>query len=143
MATIALMLGGAILNATAFVGGSYLARAISGKGPDAMAVERKRHDKALEKYQADWAAFQKRREKLADWEAEQERLRNRADQDTAATNRAVDLYAKTHPRPTSVDDHDAPQWSDYYRPSSSQRTGELAYVGGGMLAIGYAASRWL
>ena len=67
-----------------------------------MAAERKRHDKALEKYQADWAAWQKSREKLADWEAEQERLRNRADQDTAATNRALDLYAQTHPRPTAL-----------------------------------------
>jgi len=30
MATIALMLGGAILNATAFIGGSYLAKSLSG-----------------------------------------------------------------------------------------------------------------
>ena len=35
------------------------------------------------------------------------------------------------------------QFSDYYRPSSSQKTGELVYVGGGMLALGYLASRFL
>ena len=44
MATIAMMVGGAVLNATTFVGGSYLARYLSGSNHDA---ERKRHDKAL------------------------------------------------------------------------------------------------
>ena len=52
MATIAMMFGGAILNATAFVGGSYLAKYLSGDKTDA---ERIRHDKALEKYQKDYA----------------------------------------------------------------------------------------
>jgi len=46
MATIALMLGGAILNATAFIGGSYLAKSLSGED-----TEKVRHDKALEQYQ--------------------------------------------------------------------------------------------
>ena len=46
MASIAIMIGGAILNATTFVGGSYLAKYMSG---DDAGVERKRHDLALEK----------------------------------------------------------------------------------------------
>ena len=45
MASIAIMIGGAILNATKFVGGSYLAKYMSG---DDAGVERKRHDLALE-----------------------------------------------------------------------------------------------
>ncbi len=139
MASVAIMIAGAALNATAFVGGSYLAKYLAGS-PDATMAERKRHDKALEKYQADWAAFQERREKLEDWEVEQERIRRRAGEDVDATNRALDLYAQAHPRPPSASE---PQWPDYYRPSRTQRTGELVYVGGGMLAAGYAASRWL
>ena len=39
------MIGGAILNATTFVGGSYLARYLSGDKTD---TERIRHDKAIE-----------------------------------------------------------------------------------------------
>ena len=41
MASIAIMIGGAILNATTFVGGSYLAKYMSG---DDLGAERKRHD---------------------------------------------------------------------------------------------------
>ena len=48
MASIAIMLGGAVLNASTFIGGSYLAKYLSGTKTD---QERRRHDKALEKYQ--------------------------------------------------------------------------------------------
>ena len=41
---------GAVLNAAAFTGGSYLARYLSGSDQDA---ERKRHDLAIEKYEKD------------------------------------------------------------------------------------------
>ena len=50
MASIAIMIGGAIINGTAFVGGRYLAKYLSG-GSNAI-EERKRHDLAVEKYQA-------------------------------------------------------------------------------------------
>ena len=52
MASIAIMLGGAVLNATTFIGGSYLAKYLSGGNTD---QERVRHDKALEKYQKDYS----------------------------------------------------------------------------------------
>ncbi|KAL9979158.1 hypothetical protein ACROYT_G016777 [Oculina patagonica] len=54
MASIAIMAGGAILNAAAFIGGNYLARALGG-GDDAALKEKERHDKALEAYQAAYA----------------------------------------------------------------------------------------
>ena len=47
MASAALMIGGAILNATTFVGGSYLAKYLPGTNTD---EERVRHDKAMEQY---------------------------------------------------------------------------------------------
>ena len=49
------MLGGAVLNASTFIGGSYLAKYLSGTKTD---QERRRHDKALEKYQRDYAKYQ-------------------------------------------------------------------------------------
>ena len=70
MATIAMMLGGAVLNATAFVGGSYLAKYLSGDKTD---TERIRHDKALEKYQKDYATYQENRQKLIDWKIKTKR----------------------------------------------------------------------
>ena len=63
MASIAIMLGGAVLNASTFIGGSYLAKYLSGSKTDR---ERRRHDKALEKYQKDYAKYQENRQKLLD-----------------------------------------------------------------------------
>ena len=138
MATIAMMVGGAVLNATTFVGGSYLAKYLSGSHSDA---ERKRHDKALEKYQRDYEAYHEKREKLMDWYAQKMHTKHQASQDFVDTDEALKLYREKH----SVDYHlgPEPKFSDYYRPSSGQRMGEMAYVGGGMLALGYVASKFL
>ena len=51
MATIAIMVGGAVLNAATFIGGNYLAKALSGDSGKAALDEKMRHDKALEAYQ--------------------------------------------------------------------------------------------
>ena len=77
MATIALMIGGAVLNATAFVGGSYLAKYLSGSDVD---TERVRHDKAIEKYQKDYAAYQEKRQRLLDWYNQQRDEEHQASQ---------------------------------------------------------------
>ena len=66
MESIAIMAGGAILNAAAFIGGNYLARAFGG-GDDAALKEKERHDKALEAYQAAYAKYSRDRTKLLDW----------------------------------------------------------------------------
>ena len=52
MASIAIMIGGAVLNAAAFTGGNYLAKYVAGDGGQAALAEKTRHDKALEAYQA-------------------------------------------------------------------------------------------
>ena len=48
MASIAIMIGGAVLNAAAFTGGNYLAKWIAGDSVQATLAEKTRHDKALE-----------------------------------------------------------------------------------------------
>ena len=66
-----MMAGAAILNAAAFTGGNYLAKYLSGDGGQAALDEKIRHDKALEKYQAAYAKYQKEdRTELLDWIAE-------------------------------------------------------------------------
>lgn len=49
MATIAIMIGGAVFNAAAFIGSNYLVKAFGG-GHQAALDEKQRHDKALEAY---------------------------------------------------------------------------------------------
>ena len=63
MASIAIMLGGTVLNVTTFIGGRYLAKYLSGGNTD---QERVRHDKALEKYQKDYSKFEENRQRLFD-----------------------------------------------------------------------------
>ena len=52
MASIAIMIGGAVLNALAFTGGNYLAKYFAGDDGQAALAEKTRHVKALEVYQA-------------------------------------------------------------------------------------------
>ena len=66
MASIAIMIGGAAVNAAAFIGGNYLARALGG-GDKAAQEENVHHDKALEAYQAAYANYKRGRTKLLDW----------------------------------------------------------------------------
>ena len=55
VASVALTVGGAILNAAAFTGGNYLAKYLSGDSGQAALDEKIRHDKAPEAYQAAYA----------------------------------------------------------------------------------------
>jgi len=93
MATIALMIGGAILNATTFVGGSYLAKYFSGDKTD---EERIRHDKALEKYQKDYQKYMEAQQKFEEWKEENMRKGEIAEQNLVNTDEALKLYHQTH-----------------------------------------------
>ena len=52
---------------------SYLAKYFSGDKTD---TEKIRHDKALEKYQKDYAEYQENRQKLIDWKVQKRRCIN-------------------------------------------------------------------
>ena len=130
---VAMMVGGAILNATTFVGGSYLPKYLSGNDAKHVLYEKERHDKALEKHQKDYAAYQKKRQNFLDWEDENRRNNAIASRNFANTDEALKYYNRTH-----EDNHlpdEPPQFSDYYRPSKNQKFGEMVYVGGSMFAL--------
>ena len=142
MASIAIMIGGAILNATTFVGGSYLAKYMSGSNVDA---ERKRHDLALEKYEKDYQVWQKGRQRVMDWYSQRRDQQDIAAHDLGNTDEALKLYNRVH---EAVDQPQVslgkePSWGEYYKPSSSQKTGEIVYIAGGMLGVVYLASKFI
>ena len=138
MASIALMVGGAILNAAAFTGGNYIAKYLLGDSGQAALDEKIRHDKALEAYQAAYAKYQKDRTELLDWIAEQDREKDKARHDFQDTDRALALYNQTHTAKMALPKE--PQFSDFYKPSQN---GELLFTGASTLALGYAAFRFL
>ena len=138
MASIAIMLRGAVLNATTFIGGCHLAKYLSGRNTD---QERVRHDKALKKYQKDYFKYEENRQRLLDWVDANRHNDAIASQNLSNTDESVKLYNRTHP-----DDNlevNEPIFHDYYQPSNDQKIGEMIYVGGGMLSLGYLASKWL
>ena len=77
MASIGMMFGGAILNATAFTSGSYLAKYLSGDDGETALVKKKRHDKALEAYQGAYTEYTRDRTKLPDWIETNREIKNK------------------------------------------------------------------
>ena len=135
------MVGGAVLNATAFIGGNYLAGAIGG-GDKAALEEKKRHDKALEVYQAAYAKYTRDRTKLLDWIQTNAEIKEEAKQNFTNKDYAFKLYNQVHPEERMIPPKE-PQLSDFYQPSEQQKNGELLYVGTGALARGYVAFRFI
>ena len=138
MASIALMIGGAIINATTFVGGSYLAKYLSGSSDSD--EEKKRHDLAVEKYQKKYEEYEENRAKLNDWIMTNDRIKDEAKENFKNTDYALKLYNKIHQDDLSLRE---PQFSDFYQPSAQQKQGEIIYVGASALAIGFAASYFI
>ena len=66
MAIIAKMIGGPLINVTAFVGGSHLAKYLSGDQNSAE-EEKRRHDFAVEEYQSAYEKYQENRTKIVNW----------------------------------------------------------------------------
>ena len=141
MATLAIMIGGAVFNAATFIGGNYLAKALSGDCGQAALDEKTRHDKTLEQYQKDCAQYQKDRTELLDWIAKQDREKDKAIHDFQDTDRALALYNQTHRAKVALPKE--PEFSDYYKLSEQQKNGELLFIGASTLALGYAAFRFL
>ena len=138
MASIALMIGGAIINATTFVGGSYLAKYLSGSSDSD--EEKKRHDLAVEKYQKEYEEYEENRAKLNDWIMTNDRIKDEAKENFKNTDYALKLYNKIFQDDLSLRE---PQFSDFYQPSAQQKQGEIIYVGASALAIGFAAGYFI
>ena len=138
MASIALMIGGAIINATTFVGGSYLAKYLSGSSDSD--EEKRRHDLAVQKYQKEYEEYEENRAKLNDWIMTNDRIKDEAKENFKNTDYALKLYNKIHQDDLSLRE---PQFSDFYQPSAQQKQGEIIYVGASALAIGFAASYFI
>ena len=137
MASIAIMVGGAVLIAVAFISGNYLARAFGG-GDKTAGKERECHDRALEAYQAAYAKYSRDCTKLLDWIATNAHIQQQAKQNFTNTDYAFKLYNKAHPdAPMRIPKE--PKFSDVYQPSEEQKQGEFPFASASALALGAAA----
>ena len=140
MASIALMLGGAVINAAAFTGGNYLAKYLSGDG--GVLAEKTRHDKALEAFEAAQARYSQERTRLLDWIETNRENKAQAKQNFTDTDYTFKLYNQAHPD-QKITLPKEPKFSDFYQLSEAQKQGELLFVGSSALALGYVAFRFL
>ena len=90
MASVVMLLGGALVNALAFSGSNYLFSMLRSSCVD---KERKRHDKAVEQLQAAEANWSRKRTERLDWINKELRRQNHAVQTFRDGDAAMCLYA--------------------------------------------------
>ena len=137
MASIALMAGGAIVNALAFSGSNYLFSKLAQSDRGDTAEEQKRHDEAMEQLQTAQTEWSNRRTQRLDKINEELQDENRAVQDfhTVSTDwKNYSIHNENHP--LLADLGPKPQLSDFYTPSSAQKDREIVFIVLGMAATG-------
>ena len=132
MASIAMLIGGALANALAFTGSSYLFHRLSADNIDA---ERKRHDLVIEKLQKaqiDWA--HKCQEKI-DFINKQLRLERKAETKFTELNNTMREYHEVfgHELPPLPRE---PVLRDFYTPTDEQHYRQLGFIALSMIGIG-------
>ena len=135
MASVALVVGGALVNALAFSGSNYLFSMLKSSG---VGEERKRHDKAIEQLQAAQAKWSRRPTERLDWINEELRRQSHSVQTFRDVDAAIREYSRV--TGTNIDPLEPePQLSDFYTPSNEQKDREIAFVVLGLAATGLVA----
>ena len=132
MASIAMIIGGALANALAFTGSSYLFHRLSKESIDA---ERKRHDAAIEALQAAQIELAHRRQQRIDFINNQLRLEEKEETKFTELNDAMREYHEVfgHELPPLPQ---KPVLNDFYTPTDEQHYRELGFIALSMIGIG-------
>ena len=139
MASVALLLGGALVNALAFSGSNYLFSMLKSSGVD---EERRRHDKAVEQLQAAHEQWSKQRTERLDWINEELRRQGHAVQTFRDVDAAMREYALVTGGQNNLDPlGPEPKLGDFFTPSGDQKKRELIFVALGLGATGVLAYR--
>ena len=135
MASIAMLVGGALVNAFAFTGSSYLFRLLDGRSVD---EERQRHDRAIEDLQKARDAYTKKRTERLDFISEDLRRQGHAVQAFRSVDDEMREYANVTGKQLNPLGP-KPQLSDYYRPSDGQVSREGLFIALGLAGTGLLA----
>ena len=132
MASVAMLIGGALANEVAFTSSSYLFHRLSADNIDA---ERKRHDAAIEALQAAQIEWTHKHQQRIDFINNQLQLERKAETKFTELNDAMRKYHEVFgnelpPLPRE------PVLSDYYTPSNEQHYRELGFIALSMIGIG-------
>lgn len=139
MASVAMMIGGAVVNALAFTGGNYL---FSKLGHADAHEEMRRHDEAVERLQAAQAEWMRKRTARLDWlndELQREGHAVHSFQDVDQAMREYSLISGKRVEPLEPE----PRLSDFYVPSEPQKDREITFIVLGLAATGIVAYKLL
>ena len=133
MATLAMMAGGALVNALAFSGTNFLFSQFGGHGD-----EMKRHNLAMEQLSKAREQYVKKRQQRLDYINKTLRDQRHAEHTFSDLGLAMQEYYKVTGNQVSPL-KDPPKLSVFYNPSRHQKNAELTLVIGGMVIAGFLA----
>ena len=140
MATLLAIAGGALINALAFSGTNYMFHKLSGD------EERRRHDLAVEKTQADHVKWEEERQDRLDFITQRLREQNKAIKDLKNLDQAMFEYYQARKTNSNLPDlkplRKEPVLSDYYTPSKQQQDAELIFITAALAGLGYVVHRY-
>ena len=134
MASVAMLVGGALVNALAFSGSNFLFSKLRNSGVD---EERKRHDKAVEQLQAAQATWSQKRTERLDWINEELHRQGHAAHTFQDVDAAIQEYNLVTGKTLSFQTE--PTLADFYVPSDDQKDREITFIILGMAATGLVA----
>ena len=131
MASVVMLIGGALVNALVFTGSSYLFHRLSADNIDA---ERKRHDSVIEALQAAQLEWARKWQQRIDFINNQLRLGRKAETEFTELNEAMREYHEVFgdeipPLPRE------PVLSDFYTPTDEQHYRDLGFIALSMIGI--------
>ena len=127
-----MLIGGALANALAFTGSSYLFHRLSKESIDA---ERKRHDAAIEALQAAQIEWAHKRQQRIDFINNQLRLEQKAETKFTELNNAMREYHEIFGHELSPLPRE-PVLSDFYTLTNEQHYRELGFIALSIIGIG-------
>ena len=131
MARVAMLIGGALANALAFTGSSYLFHRLSADKIDA---ERKRHDAVIEKLQAAQIECAHKWQQRIDFINNQLRLERKAETKFTELNDAMREYHEVFGRELPPLPRE-PVLSNFYTSTNEQHYRELGFIALSMIGI--------
>ena len=132
MASILMMIGGALTNALAFTGSSFMFSKLSKNKID---DERTRHDKAIEKLQKAQVEWSQKRQQRIDFINKKLLAEKSSEQKFNELDDAMREYSIVFGRSLSNLSRE-PVLNDFYTPSDEQHERELMFITIGMVVIG-------
>lgn len=140
-----MMIGGAVANAAAFIGGNALYATLNEQGAS---EETARHNKAMEELQRAQTQWAQRRQTRLDFLNDQLRREQIADKAYSDMDQAMQLYylatgGDKEKLKAIPDVGDEPSLDEFYQPSAEQKKYELIFLTSGLGLSAWLAFKYL